>query len=385
MGVIPHFVQSGQTPAIAGTGFGLLGCRCGQSLLISGYEARQYLGISIQCAACGQITDTPGLPAGVTPPRSVTMIERGAGTPAPVMTADTVLISREEMDRLSALYEPRPTNDLIHKVSDAMLDDIEFQQKRWTDIPLDPSPDGYHDQPLAWAVKHFRERLGDPDWTTFSGDHDGVAMTVLAAFQDMFASWVNHPLFPAMVRTVGAQGFSLHAMATFGAAKALAAAGNRVGFTATEGGRNRILSQAIAIEGQTPISIAVTRFDKYEWPNAGKATPQNVLAEVLKTMDAARGHINRLHPGILVLSSGASAALFDEYLTQALFYAIGQHGRRHRGLTALALIMPKVGVTGQPREVKFGYTFYPVPNRADEAGRPVRVGTKADYAGVRPG
>jgi hypothetical protein len=385
MAVIPHFVQSGKTPAITGTGFGLLGCRCGESLLIAGYEPRQYLGISIECAACGQITDTPGLPEGMTPPASVTLIERGTGAPPPPITAATVLISREEMERLSALYEPRPTTDLVHKVSDTMLDDIEFQQSRWTEVPLDPSPDGYRDQPLAWAVKHFRERLRDPDWTTFASDDDGVAMTVLCAFRDMYASWVNHPLFGAMVRTAGAQGFSLHAMATFGAAKALAMAGNRVGFTATEGPRARILSQKLAIEGQTPISIAVNRFDKYEWPNGGKATPQNVLADVLKAMDAARGHINRLHPGILVLSSGASAALFDQYLTEALFTAIAQHGRRHRGLTALALIMPKIGVTGQPREVKFGYTFYPVPNRADEAGRPVRVGTRADYAGIGPG
>ena len=102
-----------------------------------------------------------------------------------------------------------------------------------------------------------------------------------------------------------------------------------------------------------------------------------------RALEASRGQINRLHPGILVLSSGASDATFDRYLTESAIAAVAQQGKRYRGLAALAFIMPKISLTGNPREAKFGYTFYPVPNRADAAGNPVRVGTREDYAGIR--
>ena len=59
----------------------VFGCRCGQSLLIAGYEPRNFLGIAIQCAACGRISETPGLPQGAAPPAAVTLVERGAENP----------------------------------------------------------------------------------------------------------------------------------------------------------------------------------------------------------------------------------------------------------------------------------------------------------------
>ena len=101
----------------------------------------------------------------------------------------------------------------------ALLDDVEFQQRRWTEEPLDPTAHSHKDHALAWAVAHFRKRLRDPDWTSFIDDVDMVAVTVIAAFRDLFASWVHHPLFGAMVGTVAVQGFSLHALAMFGAGK----------------------------------------------------------------------------------------------------------------------------------------------------------------------
>ena len=54
-------------------------------------------------------------------------------------------------------------------ISDALLDDVEFQQRRWTDEPLDPpAARATSDHALAWAVAHFRARLRDPDWTSFA-------------------------------------------------------------------------------------------------------------------------------------------------------------------------------------------------------------------------
>ncbi len=351
-------------------------------MLIAGYEARNFLGIAIQCAACGRITETPGLPAGAPAPPAVLLVERGAGNPPAIITPETVLISREEMDRLSTLFQPRSTDLDPHVISDALLDDVEFQQRRWTDKPLDLAPAGYKQQPLAWAVAHFRARLRDPDWTSFSDNTDMAAATVIAAFRDLFASWVHHPLFGAMVGTAAAQGFSLHAMAMFGAAKSLASAGNRVAFVPTEGPRPKIVSFQLVLGQQEQMSVAVTRFDRFEWPDGAEATPAAVRAAVLEAVTSVQGSINRLHPGMLVLSGGASEGPFDQLLIDTMAGALRSHGKRHRGLAALCAVFPKVSLTGRRREARFGYNFYPLPNRNHSIGELVKIGSRDDDMGL---
>jgi hypothetical protein len=378
----PHYTQRGRAPAIAGAGFGLFSCACGDSLLIAGYEPRNFLGIAIQCAACGRIAETPGLPPGAAPPTAVTVVERGAENPPPTVAGDTVLISREEIERLAVLYQPRSTDTDSHVISDALLDDVEFQQRRWTEQPLDPSADNYQDQALAWAVAHFRRRLRDPDWTGFADEHDIVAVTIIAAFRDLFASWVHHPLFGAMVNTAAVQGFSLHAMALFGAAKSLASAGNRVGFVPTIGPRPRIVSFQLVLGTQEQMSVAVNRFDRFAWPDGPQGTPPTVRAAVIEAMASVQGSINRLRPGILVLSGGVSHAGVEQLLLDGIAGAIGSHGKRNRGLAAMAAIFPKVGRTGRPREVRFGHAFYPVSNRNHSVGQSVRIGSRADHSGA---
>jgi hypothetical protein len=382
VGLIPHYAQTSGIPAITGAGFGVFGCACGQSMLIAGYEPRNFLGIAIRCAACGRISETPGLDPGAAPPPSVTLVERGAASPPATITADTVLISREEMERLATLYQPRSTETDSHLIGDALLDDVEFQQRRWSGESLDPAPQGYKEQPLAWAVAHFRRRLREPDWTSFEDDTDMVAVTVIAAFRDLFASWVHHPLFGAMVGTAAPQGFSLHAMAIFGAAKSLASAGNRIGFVPTEGPKPRIISFRVVLSEQDQMSVAVSRFDRFEWPNANLATPQSVRAAVIEAIASVQGSINRLRPGILVLSSGASEGSFDRMLVDSIAAALNSHGKRNRGLTAVAAVSPKVALTGKPREARFGYGFYPTPNRAHSSAQSVRIGSRADYTGL---
>jgi len=382
VGLIPHYKQAGTTPAIIGAGFGMFGCDCGRSLLIAGYEARNFLDIAIECAACGRVSQTPGVPLGAAPPPNVTVVERGTESPPGNVAAGTVLISREEVDRLAALYRPRVTDADTHLISDALLDDVDFQQRRWTDQPLDTAPSGFKDQALAWAVAHFRARLRDPDWTSFANETDMVAVTVIAAFRDLFASWVHHPLFGAMVGTAAVQGFSLHGPAMFGAAKALMTSGNRVGFSATEGPRPRIVSFQLVLSQQDLMSVAFNRFDRFEWPNGGNVPAQSLRAEVIEAMASVQGSINRLRPGMLILSPGASDGPFDKLLVETITAAVASHGKRHRGLAAVAIVLPKVTATKTPREVRFGYTFFPVPNRNHSVGQAVRIGSRADYAGI---
>ena len=352
-------------------------------MLIAGYEPRNFLGIAIQCAQCGRISETPGLPDGAQPPPNVTLVERGADNPPRTLTNDMTLISREEMERLVAFYQPRATGADPHVISDAMLDELETQQRNWTNQPLEPSPHSYRDDPLAWAVAHFRERLRDPEWTSFADSSDSTAAAVIAALRDLFASWGHHPMFGAMIATAAAQGYSLHAMAMFGAAKSLISAGNQVAFVSTPGASPRITSFQLLLGPQEQMSVFVNRFDRFEWPDGVEATPQAIRTAAIEAMASVQGSINRLHPGMLVLSPGAVEGKADQLFIDNVFEAIGSHGKRYRGLAAMAVIAPKILPTGKHREVRFGYSFYPIPNRNHAIGRSVHIGSRAEHMGAR--
>lgn len=370
--MIPHYLQSRGTPAIQSEGPGVFACACGESPLIAGYAPENFLAIAIQCGACGDISETPGLPAGIAPPRAVLPLERGADSPPAKIAVGTVLIGKDELDRLAALYLPRRTEDSTYLIGDTFLDELEALQSRLTGAPLDPVP-GFKDGPLSWAFAHFRQRLRDPAWAEFNGDEDAVAATVLGAFRDLVGSWGHHPLFPAMIGTVAARGYSFHAMAIFGTAKALALTGNRIGFVATEGVAPKIAAVRLVLDGRNDLSVNVARFDRFEWPDAPVATPQTMRAAVLEAMAAAQGHMNRLRPGMLFLSAGAADASLDHLMFEALTGAIASHGKRYRGLNAIGAILPKVQTTPVPREARFGYAFYPVANVSPAPPKPPRA------------
>lgn len=382
MAELAHYTQVGDSPAVVGAGPGQFSCGCGQSLLIAGYEPQNFLDIAIQCAACGRISATPGLPEGAQPPANVVLVERGAQHPPRTVANETALISREEMERLVAFHQPRATGADPHVVSDALLDEIEIQQQNWTNEPLPPAPHSYQQQPLAWAVAHFRQRLRDPEWTSFADSADSTAAAVIAAFRDLFASWGHHPLFGAMIASAASQGYSLHAMAMFGAAKSLISAGNQVVFVPTAGARPRIASFQLLMGPQEQMSVVVNRFDRFEWPDGAEATPLSIRAAATEAMASVQGSINRLHPGMLVLSPGAVEGKADQLFIDNIFAAIGSHGKRYRGLAAVAVIAPKILPTGRHREVRFGYSFYPIPNRHNTFGRSVHIGSRAEHAGI---
>jgi hypothetical protein len=68
--------------------------------------------------------------------------------------------------------------------------------------------------------------------------------------------------------------------------------------------------------------------------------------------------------------------MFDQMLADSITAAIRSHGKRHRGLAAVAAIMPKVRLTGVQREARFGYSFYPVANGHHSVGQSVKVGAR---------
>jgi hypothetical protein len=84
-----------------------------------------------------------------------------------------------------------------------------------------------------------------------------------------------------------------------------------------------------------------------------------------------------------VLSPGAVEGTLEQLFVDCIVAALGSHGKRHRGLAAVSVIFPKIRMTNKRREVRFGYSFYPVANRNHSLGQSVRIGARADFLGIR--
>ena len=57
-------------------------------------------------------------------------------------------------------------------------------------------------------------------------------------------------------------------------------------------------------------------------------------------------------------------------VVDAIHAAFQAVGRRHRGVAAVAVVMPKVLPVGQPDQIGFGYAFYPIRNPRFAGGEP---------------
>jgi len=67
-------------------------------------------------------------------------------------------------------------------------------------------------------------------------------------------------------------------------------------------------------------------------------------------------------PGILVLSVGSVLREHDPLLVEGITRALHERGRRHRGLAAVALLMPKIYPTKRSDQVVFGWAYIPFAN-----------------------
>ncbi len=95
---------------------------------------------------------------------------------------------------------------------------------------------------------------------------------------------------------------------------------------------------------------------------------------VVDALSAAQGRVNRARPGIVVLTASIFQPDFDQMVVDAIHAAFQAVGRRHRGVAAVAIVMPKVLPIGTPDQVGFGYAFYPIRNPRFSGENPVRLG-----------
>lgn len=374
---VPHFVQTEGRPVFTGHGTGELSCRCGQSVLVRGYDPRNFLAVDFQCGSCGAIVTTPGLSALNSPPAAVVPLERTADAPpeGAAIPPGRVLAGREELDRLMHIYQPRgPVSDTI-ALTDAWLDSIGADYDRLTGGLLATHLDavaaaeaakplsGLTKHKLAWALHSLRAAIRDPDWDCTRTDAGAVAATLTGAFRSFTDCWSHHPLFPAMAAAAADTGFSLHGTSLFAVAKSMSDSGNRIAFMPPSDGSGRVRDFAIAMGPVDRLTCVVDVFDTYEWPN-GRTTWEfgQLRAAVLERLLASKGRINQKHPGMIVLSPSPTTERLEQPLVDAIITAFHSHGRRYRHVSAMSVILPKIAATAERNVVRFGYSFLPIAN-----------------------
>ncbi len=385
---VAHFVQVGAAPVCLGDGSGTLDCPCGRSLLVAGYRPGSLLAISIQCFACGAVTTTPSLPPGEVLPARVRAVAPDA-EPVPTslrLPPGTVLAGTAELQRADRLNRPHdpprePMSLSAATIAEAVTDYDRLTQGGFAahlQASQGPTP-GRHS--LAWALGRLQGRVGQPGWSCLADNPDSVSAAHLGAFRHFVATWSQHPLFAAMAATVATDGFSVHALAVFAAAKNLFDGGNHVVFD-RPAADNRIGGFSLGPPGAEDLSAVVQPVTRFEWPRLQPADPATLRVAILEAAATAQGRLNAKRPGILVLSLGGVPADFDQPLVDGIGAVLRAQGRRHRGITAVAAILPKLVATPRRDQVAFGWAFYPIANPHHATGRTVKIGAREDFAGL---
>ncbi|MBS0640550.1 MAG: hypothetical protein JSS43_11800 [Proteobacteria bacterium] len=377
-GAAVHFVQQCDGPVFAGLGPGTLDCGCGRRL-IDGYDPAYFIDIGLQCGTCSAVTTTPPLADDTRPPFAVVIAEPLAEprTFTAELNKASFIISRAEMDRLTALYRPR-TPDWRYEVTPELVDQAvaAYQQVTGEALPsvaVDIQA-GLRTHALAWAVAHLRAQMQQGPWRADDGIPTPIAVLTLAGFLHFVAAWSHHPMFRPMVANVAAQRFSAHGLAPFVAAQCLSMMGNRIGFGEPEGSPPRLTGFTLATGPTDTVQVHLDVFDRFEVPFGQPWTPATLRAAVADRIAACAGRINPRHHGLLLLSPGMALAGFDEALIAATQEVLHSQGRRHRGLMAAAPVVLRLQQMPEPHAIRLCYGFFPLPNRHYEGDTSLQMG-----------
>ena len=387
----PHFIQVGEAPVFSGTGNGDLLCRCGNAFLIRGYAPRHYLAIRIKCFRCGAVTTTPGLPAGEILPHDAVVVEPRA---LPSITPSTVsrgavLADEAAVAREYALTRPRDPPGEAMTLTTVTLEATATDYDRLTGGRLAEqcaaSPPAMEprqgDYPFAWSLLRLRAQIGQPGWTWLADNDDAMAAMHVAAMRHLLDCWGQHPLLDQLASPLAVPGQFLRTATGFGLAKLLFDAGNRVGFTlpATD------VQLHFSTGAGEPLSLAWRAPDALQWRDRDRRRPAVLRAAVAEALASSHGQVNTRNPGIVVLSASILQPDFDDALIESIHAVFRAMGRKHRGVAAIAVVMPKVFIVQRRDQVGFGYAFYPIRNPHFAGENPIRLGSAEDFDPSRGG
>jgi hypothetical protein len=360
-------------------------------VLIRGYAPRNFLAVRLRCFRCNTITTTPGLPPGEILPRDAVPLppDEVPAVNTNVIPAGAVLASGAEVERAYALTRPQDPPAEAMVLSADTLDATAAAYDQLTGGRLaahsaaSPRAMGsaHGDYPFAWSLARLRGQIGEPGWSWLRHNDDALAAMHIAAMQHCLACWSRHPCFADLAAPLAASGEFLRSMARLAAAKLLFDAGNHVGFTLPSPTPTDVPLH-FATPGGNALTLALRAPDALQWRQRDRRTPQTMRAAVLEALASAQGQVNARKPGIVLLSASILLPDFDQALVDAIHAAFRSAGRKHQGVAALGVVIPKVMPAGSPEQVGFAYAFYPIRNPHFAGENPIRVGTAEDFRGI---
>jgi hypothetical protein len=349
-------------------------------VLVQGYLPGNFLAIRIRCFRCAAVTRTPGLPDGEILPRAAIAVE-ATGTPMVTTSAigrGDVLVGREAMaDYL--LTRPQQPPDEPVPLSRAMLEAAEADYDRLTGgrlaehVAASPPAEAPEQGawPFAWSVTRLRARIDRPGWSWLHQDDDAMAAMYVTALHHLMLCWGQHPLLTRLMAPLTGRDRFIRTLGGMAVAKLLFDGGNRVGFSLPGDDLDLHFSSSL----DEPLSLALLAPEALQWRQKERRSPDVLRDAVIDAVASAQGRVNRSRPGIVVLAVSILQPDFDQMVVDAIHAAFRTVGRRHRGVAAVAVVMPKVLPVGQPDRVGFGYALYPIPNPRFAGENPIRMGS----------
>ena len=200
-----------------------------------------------------------------------------------------------------------------------------------------------------------------------------MATMYVAALHHLMQCWGQHPLLARLAAPLAERDRFIRTVAGLAMAKLLFDGGNRVGFSLS--GDDVDLHFTTPVD--EPLSLALLAPDALQWRQKDRRSPDVLRGAVIDAVASAQGRVNRSKPGIVVLAVSILQPDFDQMVVDAIHAAFQTVGRRHRGVAAVAVVMPKVLPVGPPDRVGFGYALYPIRNPRFAGENPIRLGSRA--------
>ena len=294
-----------------------------------------------------------------------------------------MLACRDAIARDYALTRPRHLPDEPLLLSRAMLETAAADYDRLTGGRLaehaaaSPSAEGpeHGAYPFAWSVLRLRERIDRPGWSWLHQDDDAMAAMYVAALHHLMQCWGQHPLLARLAAPLAERDRFIRTVAGLRDGEAAVRWRQPRRVLAVAGGDVDLHFTTAADE---PLSLALLAPDALQWRQRDRRSPDVLRGAVIDAVASAQGRVNRSKPGIVVLAVSILQPDFDQMVVDAIHAAFQTVGRRHRGVAAVAVVMPKVLPVGPPDRVGFGYAFYPIRNPRFAGENPIRLGSRED-------
>jgi hypothetical protein len=295
-----------------------------------------------------------------------------------------VLACQDAVARDYVLSQPRDWPDEPLLLSRAMLDAAAAEYDRLTggrlaeQMAASPAALGteHGPYPFAWALQRLREQIDRPSWAWMQHDDDAMAAMYVSALHHVMHCWGRHRRLAHLAAPLAQADRFIRTVTGFATAKLLFDAGNRVGFSPTTDD----VDLHFTTPAEEPLSLALLAPEVLQWRHKERRSVDVCRTAVVDALALVRGRVNRAHPGMVVLGASILQLDFDQMIVDAIHAAFQAVGRRHRGVAAVAIVMPKVLPAGPPDRIGFGYAFYPIPNPRFAGENPIRLRSQQDLS-----